>query len=961
MFYEDEGFGYTSIDPKDWDETLEELYGKSQGTKIYGAEDPLDPNNSVLKAYSQNSKKSQYKAVMYLDEAVLAENANTFEIEFDYYFERINWVYSDTLFSVNLHNTAGSPLATVSFVAKDYSSSHNTRKLGIKIGNSLLEDFTILSNRWYGFKMVYHYNVENPESSIMLIYVLDEAGEYVCIANNTLPCKKSTVAGVSLGFHCYDIRATQYIDDLSVSRTALAYTGITPTPGDDVAIPEPEDTSIYITESSRGNGSYVNDSIKYSSTTIETLINDGFMAKNVARGDGVLAGKRKLSISGSNPALTYESLGSGNHALNFVSRLPAYDGFIFETDIMLDGVDTEEGRDIRFTGTKSNGIADAAIYRFNIKMHKNPNEKKGGYVVMIDGSEQTVVIPDKTWVNIRLVAEGLTKNSSLKFYVNGKLLIQTTLSESIEGIAGVELYTPSTYSGHGWEKGSLSLDNTYVSGYGEPPVQIETTGSSRGEGVYKDKSITFVGTTYDKIIQSGLMANNTYRGDGLSAGKRTLALRNLDNNTALVYGTLASGIHSLNFVSRSEAIDGFVFETDIRLNGVNTTAGRDIRFTGTTTNGTADSGLWAFNIKICANSNVTVGGYILTIAGSDKQFIIKDNTWTNIRLIAEGVGKGSKAYLYLNNTLMETVELSASISGIKGIELYTPSTYSGNLGWTEGTIALDNVYVSGTGVYVPPPMVEDESRGEGMYKDDSTDYSDVTYEQLIENGIIVENSKRGDGISSGNRTVSLKDSGDNRALVYTALASGNHAINFISKTSAKQGFIFETDIMLDGIDAESGRDIRFTGSTKKGSADSDLWAFNLKMCINPDKTVGGYLISLSGTEDTLVIKDKTWVNIRLVAEGINKGDALKLYVNGELVITSALNASISGIKGVELFTPSTYNGLQGFTKGSIYLDNTYVYGIPAEETTDPDIGGSDADVGNNGENLDKDSWVEINK
>ena len=146
-----------------------------------------------------------------------------------------------------------------------------------------------------------------------------------------------------------------------------------------------------------------------------------------------------------------------------------------------------------------------------------------------------------------------------------------------------------------------------------------------------------------------------------------------------------------------------------------------------------------------------------------------------------------------------------------------------------------------------------------------------------------------------------------------------------------------------------------------GSADSELWAFNLKICKNPDTKVGGYLISLASTTETLVISDGTWVNIRLVAEGIKKGDALKLYVGGELKITSVLTASISGINGVELFTPSTYNGQQGFTEGSIYLDNTYVNGVIAPVPDSPESDNSEHEVGNNGENLDKDAWVEAIK
>ena len=968
MFYEDEQDGYTSINPVDWTADLDSVFKSKHGTKLYSDKDPLDPTNLVIRAYSQNSKKSQYKATMYVNDTVLAENANTLEIEFDYYFEKIKWTYADTLFSINMVNEHGTSLAAVSFVALDWSASHSTNTLGIKIGNTTVEGFNMRSDRWYSFKIVYHHNMTNPEESRALVYVLDAEGEYVCVANQLLTSVRDTISGVALSFHCYDIRGTQYIDDLSVSRTALEYTHTTPVPGEDVEIPLPDDDSIKITESQRGEGQYKDGAISYSSTTIEALIKDAYMVSNTVRGDGVAVGKRTLSITADkDPALVYASLGSGNHAINFVTQAFAYEGFIFETDVMLDGVDSEEGRDIRFTGTKTGGSSDASLYAFNVKFHLNADERIGGYALTINGSDQKINVPDKTWINIRLHAEGLKKGSALKLYVNGDLLITTTLTDSIEGIVGVELYTPSTYGGHGWEKGSISLDNTYVSGYGKAPQQLEIVDSSRGNGSYKDSAISFDSVSYVELIKNGLMAENTKRGDGVLAGNRTISLTQINNDGALVYAALASGIHSLNFVSRNEAADGFIFEADIKLDGIDAMAGRDIRFTGSTTNGTADAALWAFNIKIAVNPDSQVGGYILTLAGSETQVLLKDGVWNNIYYVATGLESGSAAHLYVNDTYITSAELTASIRGIKGVELYTASTYNGVQGWTKGTISIDNLYVSGTGSAPKPEQIVGSSRGEGANKDKAITYSGYTYEALASLAEIVINKNRGDGVSAGNRTLSFVDYSKDTVLKYSAFGSGNHAFSFVTNSDkAFTSFVFETDLMLSGVNAESGRDIRFTGSKSRGVSDAALWDFNLKISVNPDKEVGGYIISLNGCDRTLLLADSQWINIRLVAEGVNEGDALKLFVNGELALSANLTSSIKGINSVEMYTASTYGGKQGWTEGSIYLDNTFVGGgtdaVTPDPTPDPTPTpkpdtGNEEEVGNNGENIDPGAWV----
>lgn len=968
MFYNDEDLGMTSINAAFWNAALDEQYIKSGGAKITSVADPRNASNKVIKAYSYNTKTSAYKATMYVDDTQLAAGGKTYEIEFDYYFERIAWLFAGDFFSVNLQNDAGASLASVTFTSTDFADNYNTAtSLGIRVGNSLVDGVRIKYDRWYSFKMVYYYDPDAPEASRMVIYVLHE-GEYVCISNDILPCKVDTPSRVGLTFHCYDIRGTQYIDDLVVSRTDAEYEHIVPAPGIMYEIPIEGDNNAYVTESSRGEGVYCENAISYTGTSYQKLISGGYMAKNTARGDGTeLTDKitkiiRKISVEKVNgdDAFVYSSLGSGNTAVNFISRAPAYDGFVFETDVKLSGVDSFPGRDIRFTGTTTNGTSDSGLWAFNVKFSINFNEDVGGYLITVANGDKAIGIPDDTWVNIRLEAKGLEKGSALILYVNGAEMITTTLNDSIKGIKGVELFTPSTYSGHGWEKGSISIDNTYLSGTGTAPNTYEITDSSHGEGENLGNAITYEGKTYAGLVSEGLMASNTKRGDGLSAGKRALYVdTELEGLSYLYYSSLGSGNHAINFVSQKNAYDGFVFETDIRLRAIDSSEPRALSFTGSTTNGTDDAKLYAYKLYMFVNPDLE-GTYVIMVANSKERVIVKDDSWVNIRLVASGLEKDSPLELFVNGESTIKTTLNNSISGIKGVELYTPSTYNGSQGWEGGEIHLDNTYVSGTGMKPGFPVVSGSSRGEGANLGSAISYDGVTYEEIIASGKMVKNTARGDGVEAGNRTISLVDIDGNKALAYTAIGSGNHSLNFALDKEVGTGLIFETDIMLDGINTSEQRSITFMGTTTNGTANADCWSFTLKLCANPDTEQGGYFLTLGGSSYHAVIPDKTWVNIRIEVNGYRLSEEFYVYINGERVATGYLSGSISNVKGIELYTQSTYNGLQGLTEGTIYLDNTYATGTgekPATPSTPtiPPEGSETPESGNSG-NMDGDGW-----
>ena len=705
MYYRNEDGEQVMINAADWNDELDSQFGgsKGPGAKVYIADDPESATNKVLRAYSFNTKSSSYKATMHVDGVLTKEGGGTWEVEFDYYFDKLSWIYSKNFFTLAFCNENGSTMTAINFNGLNWEDSHNSEVLQIALSDGrVLENFVLFDATWYTFKVVYHHNETNPAESMLLIYVLGTDG-YQCIANTAVSSKFGEVRGVDLVFQCYDIRGTQYIDDLSVSITDTPYVYDKPIEGE-IDIPVPEDNKIYVEDSQRGGGVYYESAERYTAASHAELIKNGIMAENTKRGDGIDDGNRELefvNVDGGY-ALSYTSIASGNHALNFVSKAPAIDGFVFETDIKLSGVDTEEGRYIRFTGTATNGTADSGLYAFNLKFHKNPNDRTGGYIVTVQNNDQKVVIKDDVWVNVRLVAEGTKEGSPLNLYINGNLVIESTLNADISTIKGVELYTPSTYSGHGWEQGTVYLDNTYVSGTGvyvPPPTFTE---ESRGEGKNAGSAITYEGTTYDDLVDGGYMAKNTSRGDGIEAGKRTLEFKDVDGGNALVYSALGSGNHSINFKNENAPHYGFLFETDIKLNGINNSDSRKVAFVGTNSNGANNAGLWGVNIGFYKNTETEDGGYIVTVGGSDWKGIIAEDTWVNIRFESTSLAQDGAFSFYINGEKVCDGALTSAITSIKGIELYTPSTSEGDEGFVSGSISLDNTYVTGTEKPVQP-------------------------------------------------------------------------------------------------------------------------------------------------------------------------------------------------------------------------------------------------------------------
>jgi len=708
ILFKDEN-GTVSMDPINWNAELEEKYGEKSetlGVKFYPFTDPTNSANKVLKAYAWNTDSSSYTSTMYIRENLLEEGAATYEIDFDYYFEDIKWLFNGDYFSLNFMNSAGKSLAGFTFTAIEYATNA-TKKMEVRLTDgSTFKDFILRSGRWYSFRVRYYIDPEDTANSRLKLYLLSEDNGYVCIGDSPLAPKPGVIEYIGFSFYPYKIRGVQYLDDISAVRRVLPYEAEEVVKGSEVNIPGYDesldiDRTVYITESQRGLGAFYEKSIHFTNTSYEKLIELSLMAKNTNRGDGISANTRELSIKSdkNDDALKYTAKASGFAGFDFLSTGVIKDDFVFEADLKLEDIVVSPNRKIRFAGTKKNGVGDPDLYYFALDVYPNPNLGGTGYALNLANTDQLVIVPDGTWVNVRVVANGLAKDSPLLLYVNGNLCVESTLKSAITGITAVELFTQSTNGSNiGWVEGTISLDNVYVgNSKGENFADytkdaIEITESSRGKGAYYANALSYAETTLEKLIEDGIMFTKTKRGDGVSAGTRTLGFT-AEGDSALSYTSLKSAFSAIDFVATNEIKNNFVFETDIMLSGVDVSESRSIRLLGTSDlSGKNDANLYSFVLDIFADVNKSRGGYILKLANCTQFVHIQDAAWVNIRMVAEGLTKDSALKLYVNGTLVLESTLKGNITGIKGVEMLSQSTSGASAGWTKGTVNLDNTY-----------------------------------------------------------------------------------------------------------------------------------------------------------------------------------------------------------------------------------------------------------------------------
>ena len=708
IVYKDDS-GVVLMDPINWNSQLEKDYGvdtKAPGVRFYTATDPTNSANKVLKAYAWNTDSTSYTGTMYLRENLLEEGAATYEIEFDYYFEDITWLFNGDYFSLDFMNSAGKSLAGFTFTGIEYATN-STKKMEVRLTDgSTFRDVILRSGRWYSFRVRYYIDPEDTANSRLKLYVLSEDKGYVCIGDAPLAPEPGTIEYIGFSFYPYKIRGVQYLDDISAVRRVLPYEVEEVVKGTEVNIPGYDesldiDRTVYITESQRGKGAFYDKSIHFNDMTYNKLIELSLMAKNLEKGDGIDAKTRELSIRSDRGdyALQYKTKASGFGAFDFLSIGVIKDNFVFETDLKLEDILVSPNRKIRFVGSKTNGAEDAELYSFALDVYPNPKTDGTGYALNLANTDQLVIVPDGTWINVRVVANGLAKDSPLLLYVNGNLVVESTLKSAITGISSVEVFTQSTNGSNiGWVEGTISLDNVYVgNSKGENFVDytkdaIEITETSRGKGAYYANAVSYAETTLEKLIADGIMITKTKRGDGVSAGTRTLGFT-AEGDSALSYTSLGSDFSAIDFVARNEIKNNFVFETDIMLSGVDVSESRSIRLLGTSDlSGKNDAKLYSFVLDIFADVNKSRGGYILKLANCTQFVHIQDAAWVNIRMVAEGLTKDSALKLYVNGTLVLESTLKGDITGIKGVEMFSQTSSGANLGWTKGTVNFDNTY-----------------------------------------------------------------------------------------------------------------------------------------------------------------------------------------------------------------------------------------------------------------------------
>ena len=230
MSYKDPVSGEIAyIDPGEWTQEMESAMGigkKTPGIKFYGVNSPTDAANKVLKIYTWNTQKTTaYNSTLTLESSCLCENGTTYEFEMDYYFETLPWLFSEKYFSIEFRNDYGTKLYGLNFAASEMPESHKAwDELEIRRDDgTAIEGLKLYSGNWYTFKFVYYYDSDDFKNSKMKIYVADEDGEFVCVADFSAYFKPGEITNIALEFTSYNIRGVQYMDNISFATTDEKY------------------------------------------------------------------------------------------------------------------------------------------------------------------------------------------------------------------------------------------------------------------------------------------------------------------------------------------------------------------------------------------------------------------------------------------------------------------------------------------------------------------------------------------------------------------------------------------------------------------------------------------------------------------------------------------------------------------------------------------------------------------
>jgi hypothetical protein len=470
----------TGIGYADWTDELEKEFGagtKSPGIRYYKTYDPKNLFNRVLRVYAWNTDSENYKGNIYVDEARMSETANVYEASFDYYFETLPWLFADNCFSLNFLSKNGTKLAGITFAAKEIPEEHkNQTELVLKRDDgTVIEGITLTSEKWYSLKFEYYYDTEDFKNSRLKIYVLDDKSTYVCIYDNIFYTKAGIVCQLGFEFSPYKMRGDHYFDNISCAVIDKEYEKETPVALDSVSVtglvsisdgdggaaaPDVNDN--------RGTGLYASEAEKYGDSTESykpTVGIDGSVSLGVA------------DVNGDN-ALQFVHSKDAESRFQFIAG-ELNGSFVFETDIKFDVLPDGPSRGIQILGAGAVG-SNGNIWA-SATINLEYNGEKGCYVIKAAGGQCAVV--QGKWMNIRLEADGTSKGSTVRFYVNGKLYGVTTLTGNISSLKACEVFTPTGNSTGASFIGIISFDNTYV---GEKlydsPTDLPSGGDSNVSG-----------------------------------------------------------------------------------------------------------------------------------------------------------------------------------------------------------------------------------------------------------------------------------------------------------------------------------------------------------------------------------------------------------------------------------------------------------------------------------------------
>ena len=164
---------------------------------------------------------------------------------------------------------------------------------------------------------------------------------------------------------------------------------------------------------------------------------------------------------GENDAAKFSVTWSG-HAYDrySIARNGTSDNFVFETDVMIPEYNSALNFHIMPT---SNLSANASVYRGYIHFRYDTNTGKNYITLTTEGSNAVSTDPNTwyyltpgEWANVRVEYDGTAGGDLFRLIVNGQLVYEVPLNNSIYGFKGFQLQFAGTYVG------TIYFDNTYL-------------------------------------------------------------------------------------------------------------------------------------------------------------------------------------------------------------------------------------------------------------------------------------------------------------------------------------------------------------------------------------------------------------------------------------------------------------------------------------------------------------------